>query len=45
MGADFRDVNNDGLPDIWHTAIENETFPLYLNNGKGALRMPASRAG
>jgi hypothetical protein len=37
MGVDFRDVNNDGLPDIWHTAIENETFPLYLNNGKGAF--------
>jgi len=35
MGADFRDVNNDGLPDIWHTAIENETFPLYINQGKG----------
>jgi enediyne biosynthesis protein E4 len=35
MGAEFRDVNNDGLPDIWHTAIENETFPLFLNQGKG----------
>jgi hypothetical protein len=35
MGADFRDVNNDGLPDIWHTAIENETFPLFLNRGAG----------
>jgi enediyne biosynthesis protein E4 len=34
MGADFRDVNNDGLPDIWHTAIENETFPLFLNRGR-----------
>src|ERR1035441_6968683 len=21
MGSDFRDVNNDGLPDIWHTAV------------------------
>src|SRR5216684_3988369 len=21
MGADFRDVNNDGLPDIWHTSV------------------------
>jgi enediyne biosynthesis protein E4 len=31
MGSDFRDVNNDGLPDIWHTAVERETFPLYLN--------------
>jgi hypothetical protein len=37
MGVDFRDLNNDGLPDIWHTAIENETFPLYLNTGKGTF--------
>jgi len=37
MGADFRDVNNDGLPDIWHTAIENETFPLYINEGNGVF--------
>ena len=34
MGADFRDVNNDGLPDIWHTAVEHEQFPLWINNGK-----------
>jgi enediyne biosynthesis protein E4 len=33
MGSDFRDVNNDGRPDIWHTAIEHETLPLYLNRG------------
>jgi len=33
MGADFRDVNNDGLPDIWHTAVEHEEFPLYINQG------------
>jgi enediyne biosynthesis protein E4 len=32
MGSDFRDVNNDGRPDLWHTAIEHETFPLYLNH-------------
>lgn len=38
MGADFRDLNNDGLPDIWHTAIENETFPLFINKGKGLFR-------
>lgn len=38
MGADFRDLNNDGLPDIWHTAIENETFPLFINDGKGMFR-------
>jgi len=35
MGSDFRDVNNDGLPDIWHTAVEHEDFPLYLNQGGG----------
>jgi hypothetical protein len=33
MGADFRDVNNDGLPDIWHTAVEHEEFPLFFNRG------------
>ena len=38
MGADFRDLNNDGWPDIWHTAIENETFPLFINEGKGQFR-------
>jgi hypothetical protein len=35
MGSDFRDVNNDGWPDIWHTAVEYEDFPLFLNDGKG----------
>ncbi|MGH9771399.1 MAG: CRTAC1 family protein [Candidatus Acidiferrales bacterium] len=35
MGVDFRDVNNDGLPDIWHTGVENDTFPLFLNRGAG----------
>ena len=35
MGSDFRDVNNDGRPDIWHTAVEHETFPLYVDQGGG----------
>jgi hypothetical protein len=35
MGSDFRDVNNDGIPDIWHTAVDRETFPLYLGIGQG----------
>ena len=35
MGSDFRDVNNDGLPDIWHTAVEHEQFPLLMNTGHG----------
>jgi enediyne biosynthesis protein E4 len=33
MGSDFRDVNNDGRPDIWYTAVEHETFPLLINSG------------
>jgi len=35
MGSDFRDVNNDGRPDIWYTAVEDQTFPLMINGGKG----------
>jgi hypothetical protein len=33
MGADFRDVDNDGLPDIVLTALAGETFPLFRNRG------------
>ena len=35
MGVDFKDVDNDGRPDIWHTAVENESFPLFQNRGDG----------
>lgn len=35
MGVDFRDVDGDGLPDLFVTALTNETFPLYRNLGKG----------
>jgi hypothetical protein len=35
MGADFKDVNNDGLPDLWYTTVEHEEFPLLMNSGKG----------
>lgn len=35
MGVDFKDVDNDGRPDIWHTAVENESFPLFHNLGGG----------
>ena len=35
MGVDFRDTDNDGAPDLFITALANETFPLYRNLGKG----------
>jgi hypothetical protein len=35
MGADFRDIDNDGRPDLFITALANETFPFYRNLGKG----------
>ena len=35
MGVDFRDVDNDGRPDLFVTALVNETYPLYRNLGKG----------
>lgn len=38
MGADARDVNNDGREDLWVTANANETFPLFLNLGRGLFR-------
>jgi hypothetical protein len=33
MGVDARDVDNDGRPDVFVTAMLNEAFPLYLNRG------------
>jgi hypothetical protein len=35
MGADFRDLDNDGRPDLFVTALVNETFPLFRNLGGG----------
>ena len=37
MGADFRDYDNDGRPDIIFTALAGETFPLFRNLGKGVF--------
>ena len=38
MGADFRDYDNDGRPDLNITALAGETFPLFHNLGKGTFR-------
>lgn len=33
MGVDFRDMDNDGRPDIFHTAMTGDTYPTYRNAG------------
>ena len=45
MGANFIDVNNDGRPDIWMTALPNQTFPLFLNRGDGEFENVTERSG
>jgi hypothetical protein len=35
MGVDFRDYDNDGLPDLIVSALEGETYPLFRSLGKG----------
>ena len=45
MGADFRDVDNDGRPDIFETAMYREGFPLYKNSGDGQFQDVSSAAG
>jgi hypothetical protein len=34
MGTDFRDIDNDGRPDIFVVAMIADTFPLFRNTGK-----------
>ncbi len=45
MGADFRDLNNDGLPDIFHTAMFADSFPLYRNLGDGQFEDATNASG
>ena len=45
MGTDFRDVNNDGSPDIVYVALKSQTFPLYLNTGKGDFTEATAPSG
>jgi hypothetical protein len=37
MGADFRDYDNDGLPDLAVAALAGETFPLFRNRPSGGF--------
>jgi hypothetical protein len=45
MGADFRDLDNDGKPDIFHTAMFGDAFPLYRNLGDGQFEDVTSPSG
>jgi hypothetical protein len=45
MGADFRDIDNDGKPDIFETAMFGEGFPLYKNLGDGQFQDVTATAG
>jgi len=45
MGAEARDIDNDGLPDIFQTALAFENFPLFRNLGGGKFEEMTSRAG
>jgi hypothetical protein len=37
MGVDFRDFDNDGLPDLIYAGMVNDTFQLFRNLGRGGL--------
>jgi hypothetical protein len=45
MGTDFRDINGDGRPDIFLTALSGEPFPVYLNTAEGFFVPSTHRAG
>ncbi len=45
MGAEFGDIDNDGKPDIFETAMFGEGFPLYKNLGDGQFQDVSGGAG
>ena len=45
MGVDFGDYDNDGRPDLFVTALSNETYPLYHNEGGGVFSFATTEAG
>jgi enediyne biosynthesis protein E4 len=45
MGVDLGDYDGDGLPDIWVTNYETQTFALYRNLGDGLFRHASAEAG
>ena len=45
MGTEFRDLDNDGKPDIFHTAMYGDSFPLYRNLGGGQFEDATGASG
>ncbi|MDT5156338.1 MAG: enediyne biosynthesis protein [Acidobacteriota bacterium] len=45
MGVDAADYDNDGRVDVFVTALSNETYPLYRNNGDMTFAYATSTTG
>lgn len=45
MGADFGDIDGDGRPDIVMTGLKNETYEVFLNQGRGGFDDGSTRTG
>jgi len=45
MGVDFRDLDNDGFPDIVLVGLDGESFPIYRNTGKGGFEEVTRESG
>jgi len=45
MGVDVADYDNDGLPDLFVTALSNETYPLYHNDANGLFSFRTVASG
>ncbi len=45
MGSEFRDLDDDGRPDIVVTSLSGEPFPLYLNSADGYFVPSHNAAG
>jgi hypothetical protein len=45
MGVDFSDYNNDTLPDLIVSALANQKYALYKNNGDGSFIYSSNMSG
>jgi hypothetical protein len=45
MGADFGDIDGDGRYDIVMTGLKNETYDVFLNQGKGEFDDGSAQTG